>query len=169
MSQGGDKVMDKPEQDAAIVAVISAFIRDAHYLADLAVTFLEHLGLNHSNWNAAFLLELGAVLRIRQWEVAGIKDAIDPELPCFGDSFADLAQRLQSEPDQFLRGETPLLQRVVQLWWYRCAHPNNQFLNVDFVLSQLERTRLLSCVAQLLWKLRDLDTNSTLENFSNER
>jgi hypothetical protein len=150
-------MMDNPEQEAAVIAVISAFVRDAGGMANLAATYLEHLGLSQANWNSAFLLELGAVLRIRQWEVAGIKDAIDPELPCFRASFADLAQRLQSEPERFLRGETPLIQRVLQSWWCRCAHPKKQFLNVDVVLSDVDRKHLLACVAQLLWRLRDAE------------
>jgi hypothetical protein len=151
---------DNPEQDAAVVAVIAAFMRDADRMADLAATYLKHLGISQRSWNAAFLLELGAVLRIRQWETAGIKDAVDPTLPSFQTALADLTHRLRSEPERFIRGEAPLLQRVLTAWWFRCAHPNNPVLEVDVVLSGVERSQLISCAAQLLWKLRNVQSSS---------
>jgi hypothetical protein len=164
-------IADKIEQDEAVVAVIVAFMRDAERMAVVTAGFLEHIGPSlqgdQSSWPAAFLLELGAVLRIHQWEAAGIKDAIDATLPCAQAALADLARRLQTEPERFIRGDAPLLLRVLSAWWLRCAHPNKQFLDVDLVLPYVERGRLLSCVAQLLWKLRDLETNNTMVSESN--
>jgi hypothetical protein len=166
-------IADEVEQDEAVVAVIVAFMCDAERMAVVTAGYLkqlEHsLQRNQSSWPAAFLLELGAALRIHQWEAAGIKDAIDVTLPCFQAAFAELVSRLQTEPERFIRGDAPLLLRVLRAWWTRCAHPNTQLLDVDVVLSHAERGRLVSCVAQLLWKLRDLETNTTMGNDSNEQ
>jgi hypothetical protein len=151
---------ENSEQDEAVVAVIVAFMRDADRMAEVTAAFLKHLGpslqSDQSSWPASFLLELGAVLRIRQWEAAGIKNAIDATLPSFQEALDDLARRLRTEPERFLRGEAPLLLRVLHLWWIRCAQPNSPQLNVDMVSSRVERGRLVSCIAQLLWNLRDL-------------
>jgi hypothetical protein len=163
-AQGGDDtvIADKVEQDEAVVAVIVAFMRDAERMADVTAAFLNQVGSSlqddQSSWPAAFLLELGAVLRIYQWEAAGISGAIDASLPSFQEALADLAHRLQTEPERFIRGETPLLLHVLRSWWLGCAHPNEHFLHVDVALSSGERQQLLSCVARLLWKLRNTDT-----------
>ncbi len=160
-------------QDEAVVAVITAMMRDAERMAVVTAGFLDQVGPgikdNQSSWPPAFLLELGAVLRIHQWETAGIKDAIDATLPGYQAALADLASRLQTEPEPFIRGDAPLLLRVLRAWWFRCAHPNRQFIDVDLVLPDAERGRLLSCVAQLLWKLRDSKPISTTGNDSNEQ
>jgi hypothetical protein len=164
---------DEVERDEAVIAVIVAFMCDAERMAVVTAGYLNQLGpllkSDRTRWPAAFLLELGAVLRIHQWEAAGIKDAIDATLPCSQAAFADLASRLQTGPERFIRGDAPLLLRVLRAWWSRCAHPNIQFLDVDVVLPQVERGRLVLCVAQLLWKLRDLETNTTMGNDSNEQ
>lgn len=153
---------DRVEQDEAVVAVSVAFIRDADRMADVTAAFLDQVGPSllddQSSWPAAFLLELGAVLRIRQWEVAGIKNAIDPTLPSFQEALADLASRLQTEPERFICGDAPLLLRVLYSWWIHCAHPNEPVLDIDVVISRMDPGQLLSCVAGLIWKLRNTDT-----------
>jgi hypothetical protein len=141
-------------------------------MAVVTAGFLAQDGLGikdkRSSWPATFLLELGAVLRIYQWEAAGIKDAVDATLPCSQAALADLVTRLQTEPERFIRGDAPLLLHVLRAWWFRCAHPNRQFIDVDLALPDVEPGRLLSCVAQLLWKLRDSETTSTTGIDSNE-
>ena len=71
-------------------------------MAEVTAAYLDRHGPTlqdgQQGWNSAFLMELGAVLRIHQWQIAGIKDAIDASLPSSDAAFADLAQRLQTEP-----------------------------------------------------------------------
>ena len=118
-------ITDNAGQDERVVSVIAAFIRDANEMAERTATFLERLGFaphgNHCGWNPAFLLELTAVIRIHIWELAQIKDVIDPTLPSFNDAYAELLDRLRSQPERFLRGETPCLNRVLDCWWLKCA------------------------------------------------
>ena len=164
-SQGRGSIVipDNVDQHEAAVEVIVAYMRDAERMAEKTATFLKHVGWSlhddQSRWPPAFLLELAAVLRIHEWEAAGIKHAIDPSLPSFREALANLAHRLRTETDQFIRGEAPLLLRVVNLWWSRCAHPTEQFVNVDVVLPGIDRNELCTRVAQLLWKLRELEMN----------
>jgi hypothetical protein len=158
-------ITDNAEQDERVVAIIAAFIRDAERMADLTADFLDQLGFaphdNQCGWNSAFLLELMAVLRIRNWELAGIKVAIDPSLPTFAAAYAELVERLQSQPERFLRGETPYLNCVIECWWLQCAHPNRPILQIDVAMKGVDRKHLLTNVAQLLWRLRNLNTAST--------
>jgi hypothetical protein len=155
---------DNLDQDEAVIAVIVAFMREASQMAEITADYLYKLnsvtGFDDHEWHRAFLLELGAVLKIRQWEIAGINDAVDSSLPSFQDAFTELAERLRIQPESFIRGETPYACRVLMSWWRNCVHPNESFLPADLALSGDDRSHLLACVAQLLWKLRDLEIGS---------
>jgi hypothetical protein len=159
-------ITDDPVQDEAVVAVLVAFIRDAEQVADLTAAFLTQHGLIDEDCRRGLsrdvLLELGAVLKIRQWESAGIKDTIQPALPSSEAAFTDLAHRLQIQPEQFGGGESTLLQHVVIAWWQGCAHPAEPTLDVDIALTDIPREQLLACLARLLWAVRDAKDSSDI-------
>jgi hypothetical protein len=159
-------ITDDPVQVEAVVAVLVAFIRDAEQVADLTADYLIRRGLNDEGcrrgWSSAALLELGAILKINQWEAAGIKDVIDPVLPSSDAALAQLATGLQNEPERFGGRESTLLQHVVFAWWRRCAHPTEPALAVDIALTDIPRQQLLACLAQLLWAVRDVDDSSEI-------
>ena len=113
--------------DCPVIRACISFLRDAERMAEVTAAFLDQHGPTlqdgQQDWNPAFLMELGAVLRIHQWQVAGIKDAIDASLPSSDAAFADLAKRRQTEPERFIHGEAPLYHRIVICWWQHCAAP----------------------------------------------
>lgn len=164
-------IKDDPVQDESVVDILVAFIRDAEQLAELTGDYLIRQGLHDEDCRRGLssdvLLELGAVLRIRQWETAGIKDAIQPALPTSEAALTDLAHRLQTQPEQFGGGESTLLLQVVIAWWQGCAHPAEPTLDVDIALTEIPRDQLLACLARLLWATRDVPDSSTIGGIQN--
>ena len=155
-------ITDDIEQDEEVVAVIAAFIRDAESLAERTAALIEQSELSpgpgSSTWPVSFLLDAGAIARIRDWEDAGLKDAIDVELPCSVEAWTALTQELHTTNSRNRR-TSPLLKRVVTLWWRRCAHPIQPSVDTDFAIDPVSKEKLLPLVAQLLWNFRNLQSS----------
>lgn len=94
----------------AVKRTLVALIREAESQAHLVGSFLREHGIRGIPGTAetgatsppslsspahAFLLDLGAVLRLRQWELGGIKDLIAPELPCAAEALRQVTARFE--------------------------------------------------------------------------
>lgn len=119
---------------------------NAIYGADLAHRFLKRLGISSQrrrqeriattdSYPHMLLCEVAAIARLHRWEVAGILDLIDSNLPTADEALADRNRRYSSDPDSVLHGQAELLQRVLWAWRARCAPSAVAELGADLVVN----------------------------------
>jgi hypothetical protein len=153
-------------RDRQVVEAIAAFIGDAEYMAELVHRFLTNcfkglgLPIYEHCLPAEFLLELAAVIRIAQWQRAGLVDAMGEKFLPWQDLLRQLIRRLMEEPLSFSFDpkacSAPLCRRVVGVWFHRCSWSAVREIAVDVIVHPLAAYDMLSAVADLLWKYRRL-------------
>ncbi len=150
--------------------VIEATIRDAHHAADLVTVALREAGYKSakrrkdSEEKAAegpmihkakvMLLNLGATLRIAEWERAGVKSCLPATLP---DSLEALGEII---PDDGVKLDTsqPFSVAVLKTLLTRFTLSGRAELGADVLLecAGLDKDELLDALADLLWQHRHL-------------
>jgi len=155
---------DEPA-DPAVVEYVDAMMREAELQADLVGTFLIRAGYKPARTKQplttvpmspqiqAFLLELGAALRLRQWENSGILENLDLATASGDETLVAAANRLlNAEP-----ATHPAAIEVFKASLLRLAREARPTLNTDIVLpGALLSDDLLDVLAGLLWKNRHL-------------
>lgn len=156
-----------PSANRAAVEVIEAIVRDAAFKAELTARFLDQFEtqlLKSGRRRApvafprAFLLELGAILRLAVWERAGILGCLERGLPGAEEALADLFARFSRGPqDAQSDGEkSALVLEVFKISLNRLALSGRSELQADIVMNQPDDEAYLDALADLLWKHRHL-------------
>ncbi|HEY2158537.1 MAG TPA: hypothetical protein VGH33_23105 [Isosphaeraceae bacterium] len=147
------------------LAVLEAFVREAHLMADLVAQFLEAIGLappasermkKPAEFPREFLRELGFVLRIDTWERAGIRELLAPDLPTARRALDELFVRhgiIHGPPGDPEAGERLSL-RVMQVAVGRLALAGREELNADVVVARPDDALLLETFADFAWAHR---------------
>jgi hypothetical protein len=103
-----------------------------------------------------FCVELAAILQLKAWEKAGLRDFLPADLPSCEEALTDLIHRTRTAPRDFtVAGGSQLPPMVIfacvnQFAW---AAPN--LLDADVVLSDgVDENLMVEAIAQLLWSHR---------------
>lgn len=163
--------MANPQQkddgrDRQVVDAVAAFIGDAEHMAQLVHGFLTNwfkglgLGKKQPCLPAEFLLELAGIIRVAQWQRAGLLDAMGEKFPPWQDLLEQLMCRLMDAPASFCldarTSPAPLCRRSALIWFRRCSWSACREVGVDLVIRPLSINDMLTAVAKLLWKYRHL-------------
>lgn len=130
--------------------------------ADRVVLFLQALGLAPAPGQtralpAAFLLDLGAALRLLAWEAAGLDVHRQAGLPAALDA---IRRAFAEAPGYLLRDPTapapypPLFRAVLRLTADRLAWAGRRDLGADVVLGDPDEDALIEALAAFLWAHR---------------
>jgi hypothetical protein len=146
--------------DACVAAVISR----ADYVATLTGEFLTALGLIPNKaktadgvWGlpAGFLLELGAMLQLAVWELAGIRTHLNAGLPSAHEAAADLTRRASENPSSFNDNQSAiLLRRLFPLWVERLAWNGQTQFGTEVQIDTVGEDELVDRLAEFLWQHR---------------
>ena len=149
-------VTNNPEFPLDLVTAVAG---DADRDADRVALFLQALGLKPSPARplalpAAFLLELGAALRLLEWERRGLSAHTDAGLPPSGQALREALRHLDI-PELAARtlGDT-LTYRVMVLFAERFAWAGREELDADVALGEADEDALLDALADFLWDHR---------------
>ena len=149
--------------DAWVVSFVAAMIRLGHRQADLAAAFLREVGIQPAPGQTLalpreFLLEVGAIMQIAQWEQSGLRDLMPVDLPSAGAALDDLARRLYETSEEYAANQsgTELSMQVMKAWIRHCALAAPEELGVDVVLHGRPAVELLEEIADFLWQHRHL-------------
>jgi hypothetical protein len=164
---------DEDDLDASAVSsalppaeLVEATAREAARDADRVGQLLHELGFVPSPGRpvrlpAAFLLDLGAALRLLAWEQGGLHVHRDAGLPpaeqALHDAFGLLAPKSGAEP----RHSVELSRKVVALFAERFAWLGRHDLDADVMLDDhVDEDDLVGALAELLWKARHARSQS---------
>jgi hypothetical protein len=147
---------------------IAAVVSEAHYVADLVAAFLKAHGYTPHEPSAAeprfsdgplirqakgTLLNLGAALRLWQWENAGLRGHLPKTLPSSTDAFRNVVPPKEAE-----QRVPPLALAVFDTWVREFCRGGRAVLGTDVILKQdsLCEEHLLDALADFLWDHRHL-------------
>jgi hypothetical protein len=141
--------------------LIDAVARDAEADADHVGAFLDALGLRPPPGQvlplpAAFLLDLGAALRLLLWEQAGLQAPASAGLPPARQALRDVLLSLRSYAAGVRRLETPatLAPRVLATFVDHFAWDARPELGADVTLAEADEEAVLEALADFLWAHR---------------
>lgn len=155
-----------PKRDPEIVAFVAATLRQMDHAADLVIAFLRSLGaLGPTETSLAglpgeFLLELGALLQVREWHAAGLIDWFDPEGLSIDDLIGLAIERLKDDPVAVAsdRRGTDAMIDVLRIWTERCAPDARGRLDADVAIrwdNSLDIDAAVDAFATFLCRHRD--------------
>jgi hypothetical protein len=135
------------------IEMVSAVAIEAARQAELACAFLNFLGIPASkNLPAAFLLHLGAAMRLISWESHGFFFHGDGSVPegkeAIRDAFRSLAAP-KADP-------TGLCVNVLRLSIERFAWTGQRDLHADMALDDITDDAALDALAEFLWASRHI-------------
>jgi len=142
-----------------VQSILAAMMRRARYLADLTAAGLMVTGIVPTarkkkdtpvELPRGFLVELAAILEIRQWERNGILAHTSAGLPTFADAIAQLAERA-SKGEKI---ESSLPMQVTIFWLQNFAWEAQSELGGDVFLDQADDEVLLTEMAEFLFSHR---------------
>lgn len=152
------------------IPLVNAASRDAEHRADLAAAAVTELiarlrergvTAGPTSFPAAFLLELGAIEQIREWETRGMKDLLPKDLPDWWDARRSLFERLRDNPHSLFDMENaPLFSRVTQVVLSNTMWLDSEVAQLNVCVAEVDEDEFLDAVAQLLWSQR----NSSSQN-----
>ena len=131
-----------PARDPEVVAFIAAVLRQMDHASNLVVAFFRSVGaLGPTEASLAglpgeFLLELAALLQLREWHAAGLIDWFDPEGLSIDDMIGRAIERLKDDPAAVAAGRagTDAMTDVLRIWTERCAPDARGQLDADLAL-----------------------------------
>jgi len=156
------------DQQAAARLGLPAGLADATAIgaaqdADRVALFLHELGLLTRSdppvrLPPAFLLHLGAALRILVWEASGLQVHRDSGLPEAGQAILSAFSLLALKPETESQHPDELARKVVALFAGRFAWHARRDLDADVVLDDhFDEDALVDALAELLWDARPND------------
>jgi len=139
--------------------LVAAVAEDAARDADRVGQFLRTLGLGGSpdrpvRLPAAFLLELGAALRLGDWEQRGLQVHREAGLPSAQQALRDVFQASSTSPGPAAAPHERLVYRIVVLFAERFAWNARVELDADIALDEADEEQLLEGLADFLWDHR---------------
>lgn len=157
-----DRIASSPE----VETYVSAVRRQMDHAADLVVAFFRSIGMMQAGDTALprlpgqFLLELAALLQVREWHAAGVIDWFDPEGLTIDDMIGLAIERLKDDPAAAAtddRGTTAMTD-VLRTWTETCAPDARGHLDADVAIrwdSSVDVDPLIDAFADFLCRHRD--------------
>jgi len=138
-----------------VEAVARGAARDANGVG----LFLNELGLRVSPDRplllaAGFLLDLGAALRLLEWERRGLQAHLQAGLPPARIALWDVCRTLGKQPDPAAVPPGALASRVLAVFVERFAWNARAELNAEVVLAEGDEEQVLEALADYLWEHR---------------
>jgi len=155
-----------PAHDPEVVAFIAAVLRQMDHAANLLVAFFRSIGvLGQTETSLAglpgqFLLELAALLQLREWYSAGLIDWFDSEGLSIDDMIGRAIERLKNDPAAVAAGRcgTEVMTDVLRIWTERCAPDARGHLDADVAIrwdNSLDIDAAVDAFATFLCRHRD--------------
>ena len=163
-------VAQTPHEERTAKHTIEAVVRDAHHIADLVAAMLgahDFKPVDPANDDSneeldgalverakAMLLNLGAALRIREWEKNGQKDYIPEPLP----SSSEAVQAIVPAEGTDGATATDTYSKVFQASMRHFALRGRAELGVDVLLDRkgFDEEQAIDALADFLWEHREL-------------
>jgi len=103
---------------------------------------------------AGFLLDLGAALRLLEWERRGLQAHLQAGLPPARKALSDVCRTLGKQPDPAAVPPGTLASRVLAVFVERFAWNAWAELNAEVALDQADEEQVLEALADFLWEHR---------------
>jgi len=158
-----------------VAAFLSAVLLQIDHAADLVIAFFRSLGMADGKGVASvdlpqeFLLELGALLQLLEWQDAGVieSDGIDgtPVDTILADTIADLSEG----PGAFVgtRRGIRAMMGLLQRWNETCSPVARQYLECDIAVAWDEDSdidALVDALVDYAWRHRHCKQHNTETN-----
>lgn len=125
--------------DPEVVGFIAAVLRQMDHAADLLVAFFRSIGMLRPHETSLpalpgeFLLELAALLQLREWETGGVIEWFDPKGLSLDDRIGNAIKHLANDPVAFKsdRRGTNAMNCLLRQWNEGCAPSARSYLNAD--------------------------------------
>lgn len=112
-----------------VVGFIGALLGQMSHAADLVGAFLRGIGMlgtddaTPSALPGQFLLELAALLQLREWQGAGVIDGCDPDGLTIDERIGQVIVRFRDDPMALAKGDggTQAMRDVVRRWNETCC------------------------------------------------
>jgi hypothetical protein len=155
-----------PSRSPEVVGFIAAVLRQMDHAANLVVAFLRSVGMTGPHdpslpdLPGEFLLELAALLQVREWHAAGLIDWLDPEGLSIDDMIGQALGRLRNDPLGVAAGRagTDAMTDVLRIWTERCAPDARGHLDADVAIrwdNSLDIDATVDAFATFLCRHRD--------------
>jgi len=139
---GGKRKPTGSQANQEVVAFVAAVLRQMDHAANLVVAFFRSIGMMGprdaaiSSLPSEFLLELAALLQLRDWHAAGLIDWSDPEGLSIDDMIGWAIGRLHDDPAATTaeRRGTEAMTDVLQIWTETCAPDARSHLAADVAI-----------------------------------
>jgi len=149
-----------------VVGFIAAVLRQMDHAADLVVAFFRSIGMMGAHDRSLpdlpreFLLELAALLQVREWHAAGVIDWFDPDGLSIEDMIGEAIERLKDDPTAVAtdRRGNEAMADVLRIWTEHCAPDARDHLNADVAVrwdSSVDLDPLIDAFADFLCRHRD--------------
>ena len=148
-----------------VVAFIAAVLRQMDHAANLVVAFFLSLGLMRPNeitppaLPQEFLLELAALLQVREWQAAGVIDWYDADGLSIDDRIGEAIERCRNDPgavDDNRRGTNAMI-GMLRRWYESCCPAAREHLGCDVALhwdAGLDMEQIVHAFADFLCRHR---------------
>lgn len=155
-----------PTRDPEVVGFIAAVLRQMDHAANLVIAFFRSVGMIGPHETALsglphqFLLELAALLQLREWHAAGLIDWFDPEGLSIDDTIGLAIRRLKDDPAAVAagRGGTEAMTDVLRIWTETCAPDARSHLAADMAIrwdNSVDLDPFIDAFATFLCRHRD--------------
>ena len=153
-------------RDPEVVAFIAAILRQMDHAANLVVAFFRSIGMMGPHETllpqlpGELLLELAALLQVREWQAGGVINSFDPEGLSIDDRIGEAIERLRDDPLAMInsRRGTQGMIGVVRHWNESCCLAAREHLGCDVALhwdASLDMDHIVDVFANFLCRHRD--------------
>jgi len=155
-----------PTRDPEVVGFIAAVLRQMDHAANLVVAYFRSIGMmgphdtSFTGLPHEFLLELAALLQLREWHAAGLVDWFDPEGLSIDDMIGLAIGRLKDNPTAVAagRGGTDAMIDVLRVWNESFAPDARRNLDADVAIrwdNSVDLDPFIDAFATFLCRHRD--------------
>lgn len=104
---------------------------------------------------ANFLLELGAIICLAEWESLGLRQFLPDDLPASRVAMYELGARAKKGSSEFEGPDAaPLSIRVFQVWLENFAWQGPELLQAELIVGNVDEDVFADLLADLIWKNR---------------
>ncbi len=147
------------DQLATIRSVIVAYHRRSEYWADVTAVFLRESSrlarIQRSiNWPPSYLLDAGAALELRSWQLSGSVPERLRNYPMWNQVLCQALDRLSDPNPAWV--PTALQQDLARVWFEESVWDAHRILGTPIRSDELDVDLLFDAFARLLWDNRHL-------------
>jgi len=150
-----------------VIAFTAAVLLQMDHAANLVVAFFRSVGLMGPTVTTPptlpreFLLELAALLQVREWQAAGVIDCYDSDNLSIDDRIGEAIERCHTDPgavDDSRRGTDAMI-GVLRRWHESCCPAAREHLGCDVALhwdAGIDIEQIVDAFADFLCRHRDM-------------